>query len=324
MRAMLFALLASGCQYMIGLEDTKTRPDAPPPPIDSPADATVGPPVTVGDGADNALVVETVVYTDGTRTALAMAVLSGSTMLHVADATGFANGDEILIMQMTGTNAGQHETVDVMSTLSTQLLTTPLRYSYEGKVQVVKVPNYTTVTVKNGGVLTARPWDGDTGGIVFFRAKDSLSVEQGGAITANELGFAGGDGGNGGVGGAGATGGNGGFRANCPVCGLAGANGGPAAPGTIMTAADGGPGVQHQMCTGGTGGKGGVYGDDGQPGTPASTGEGPGGGAAGGIGGANATTNVATRPLLGGGGGGGLGGIGGRGGGGGGGGGGSW
>jgi hypothetical protein len=316
MRVVLLALLATGCQYLIGVDDTKLRPDGPGP--DAAADAPPGPPISVGTGKDGALSVSTVVYTDDVRTTLAMAVLSGSTMLHVADATGFAMGDEIVVMQMTGANAGQHETVVVESTLSTQLLVTPLEYSYEGKVQIIRVPNYAMVTVMDGGVITAHAWDGATGGVVFFRASSGLVVEQGGAISATELGFAGGAGGNGGIGGSGATGGNGGGRVDCPGlgCGINIAQGGAAQDGSMMTAAAGGPGVASQKCAGGMGGNGGVYGDDGQPGVVGDAGEGPGGGGGGGGGGLNATT-VATHPLLGGGGGGGTGGAGGRGGGGG-------
>ncbi len=60
--------------------------------------------------------------------------------------------------------------------------------------QVVRVNHYTDVTVQSGGVLSAPAWDGNTGGILVFRASGRLTVEAGGLIEATGRGFRGGEG----------------------------------------------------------------------------------------------------------------------------------
>jgi hypothetical protein len=61
--------------------------------------------------------------------------------------------------------------------------------------QVIRVPHFRNVTVHDGGVLTAHPWDGKTGGVVAFRASGVVSVLAGGSIDASGKGFRGGQGG---------------------------------------------------------------------------------------------------------------------------------
>ena len=48
--------------------------------------------------------------------------------------------------------------------------------------QVVRIPNYTNVTVS--GVLACHPWNGFTGGILVFRANGTVTVNASGFITA--------------------------------------------------------------------------------------------------------------------------------------------
>ena len=61
--------------------------------------------------------------------------------------------------------------------------------------QVIRVPNYTDVTVQSGGVLTVNAWDGSTGGVMFFRATGAVDVQSGGELTVAGRGFTGGAGG---------------------------------------------------------------------------------------------------------------------------------
>ena len=59
-----------------------------------------------------------------------------------------------------------------------------------GNVQVVRVPQYTNLTIESGAAVTAAPWDGETGGIIALHVQHDLTVD--GAIDASALGFRGG------------------------------------------------------------------------------------------------------------------------------------
>lgn len=47
-------------------------------------------------------------------------------------------------------------------------------YSVNGKAQLVRVPQYSTLTVQNGGAISATPWNGSTGGIVAVVAESAV------------------------------------------------------------------------------------------------------------------------------------------------------
>jgi hypothetical protein len=313
-KTLALLLLLAGCQKILGFHDTKLEPDATvDAPPDSPPDAPP-PPVDVGSGGDGDLMVTGTTMTDSVATALTAAVGANSTLLHVADVTGFDAGDEVVIFQMTGTTAGVHETNRVASTAPSQiLLASQLRESYgaDGAVQIIRVPNYHNVTVLSGGVLTARAWDSTlgVGGVVFFRATGTVDVQTGGALTAEALGFAGGSGGQPGTGGTGGTGGLGGGHVACPAgglgCNVAAAAGPPGGPGQLGGGGlPGHPGhAAGNNCSTGAGGAGALFGADdammfaGNPGAGVVA-------ADLGTGGTNPSA-LATTPILGGGGGGG-------------------
>lgn len=61
--------------------------------------------------------------------------------------------------------------------------------------QVIRVPHYRNVTVQAGGLLTAHPWDGSTGGILLFRASGIFEVQSGGSVSLDGKGYRGGNGG---------------------------------------------------------------------------------------------------------------------------------
>lgn len=315
MKAPLLALLATGCQYLVGIESTKVRPDGPPADvqdIDAAIDAPPPPMVLIGDGADGPLNVTGIAYTDDVRTTLTQPVLASNSMLQVASAAGFFIGDEVLVMQMDGPNRGQYETTTVMSTLSTQILVGPLVNSYESSVQVIRVPNYSAVTIVDGGVLTGHAWDGATGGVVAFRVAGVFEIQVGGKLVADGLGFVAGDGGAGATGGAGGNPGGGGAKAACAIgCSQAtpsiGADGG-AGQLVDITGAPGQPGVNAgQYCRGGSGGRGGITRPNAVDGDPGVVGAGFGAGTLASQAGTNTTVTI-RRPLFGGGGAGGDGG----------------
>ena len=106
-------------------------------------------------------------------------------------------GDQVLVIQMTGNGAGQYELATVTSAGSGVIsLASPLQHTYTtggaSRAQVLKVFQYRNVTVRNGGELTSRQWDGNTGGIIAFKVRDQLTVESGGQVSAFANGFPGG------------------------------------------------------------------------------------------------------------------------------------
>lgn len=214
-----------------------------------------------GTGADGSLTVSTSVKTDGTKTGVSTTSNAAQAVVSVTATTGFANGNEVLIIQMTGTGAGNYETKKISSIgAGTLTMTANLTNTYtndaSSKAQVIKVPNYTTVTVSSGGTITADAWNGTTGGVVFFRATGTVNIQSGGTITVANLGGAAGSAGTGGGGSAGGAGGAGGSGCpSCPCSGGAGVAGATAAAGTAGTSGGAGGGAGGgAISTGGTNG----------------------------------------------------------------------
>jgi hypothetical protein len=151
-----------------------------------------------GDGSDGDLTVPAsqTQYTDNIRQAVAANANSGQNQISVVNGVSFAVGDEILIIQMQGVGAGNHEFAIVGAingnalTLQDFLINT---YTAGGnsKAQVLRVPHYHHVTVENSGVLTAHAWNGSTGGIVAFRASGEVRLQDG-VIDVAGKGFTGG------------------------------------------------------------------------------------------------------------------------------------
>ncbi len=145
--------------------------------------------LTVGDG-------ETL-FVDEARYVLSLFAKAGDPWVPYYSMPGFGVGDEILIMNVLGDGMGTHEVRTIAVVLPDHLLLdAPLENDYGGfsaKAIVQKVPYFGDVVVENGGTISAHPWDGDTGGIVFFRA-ENLTIEAGGIIDATALGFRSGEG----------------------------------------------------------------------------------------------------------------------------------
>lgn len=149
--------------------------------------------VNTGTGADGPLTVSSPTTIDGTRSGCTGA--AGSTSLSVTNTTGFAAGQAVLIVQMQGSGAGTWEENTVATVGGAALtLTSPLAGSYSStgsdRAQVLKVPQYTTVTVSSD--LGASAWDGTTGGILAFKATGAVTVQAGGRLTVAGRGFRGG------------------------------------------------------------------------------------------------------------------------------------
>lgn len=152
-----------------------------------------------GDGADGPLNITANPTAVNIYAALGASASAGLNSITLASNPGFLANQEILIHQTQGTGAGAWETVRIASVSSNILtLRTPLLNNYtqggNSHVQVVRVPNYTNVTVQSGAVLSAQAWSGNVGGILAFRANGTVTVQPGGLIVADLKGFRGGSG----------------------------------------------------------------------------------------------------------------------------------
>ena len=189
---------------------------------------------------------------------------SGSTgdgTITVDDTTPFAVGDEVLVWNVQGTDAGVHAFHFIVGmgtgTLSVE---PPLTADFDATdtVLVQRVPHYSTVAVT--GALEPDAWDGASGGLVVFRATGAVSVS--GSIDASGAGYVGGDG-------------TLGHREDATGGGTH--SGGPSAATLLGRAVDSGGGARLQSTDSRACGGGGGYGTAGEDGDapfPAATPEG--------------------------------------------------
>ena len=164
-------------------------------------------------GKDGALTVGVANTVVNSYTTLSVGAVAGATTLSVASAAGITVGDVLLVYQAQGAtigtgntsaygavtalgNAGRYEYVSVAAvsgttiTLGTACDTTPLRFSYNSGAQVVRVPQYSSLTVNGGASIVAQAWNGSTGGVVAAIVDGTATVN--GSINANAAGFRGG------------------------------------------------------------------------------------------------------------------------------------
>ncbi|MGE0882031.1 MAG: beta strand repeat-containing protein [Blastocatellales bacterium] len=129
------------------------------------------------------------------------------------DVSTLTAGDLILIIQMAGASinnsnsinygsvtnlnsAGRHEFVTVNQVQGNTITINPpcggLRFSYSvnGRTQVIRVPQYTKLTINSGASLTAPAWNGVIGGIVVAHVENNAIIN--GNIDVSGLGFRGG------------------------------------------------------------------------------------------------------------------------------------
>jgi uncharacterized repeat protein (TIGR01451 family) len=130
-----------------------------------------------------------------------------------AAALGATPGDLLLIIQMQGAtintadtptygnvtsynNSGTYEFVTVFSIAGNTINLPPCsgalqhNYTASGHVQVVRVPQYTTLTINAGASITAPAWNGTIGGVAAVHVQNTTTVN--GAIDVTGLGFRGG------------------------------------------------------------------------------------------------------------------------------------
>lgn len=143
-------------------------------------------------------------------TTLSTGVSSGTGSITLSSAAGVTAGDVLMLYQAQGAtistsnsdiygavtalgNAGRYELVNVFGvsgntiTLSPACSGTLLRYSYSAGAQVIRVPQYTAVTINSGATLSVSAWNGSTGGVMPLLVQNALTVN--GTISANNAGF---------------------------------------------------------------------------------------------------------------------------------------
>lgn len=127
--------------------------------------------------------------------------------IEVQDASFLSVGDRVLIIQMKGAdintsntaafgtvtnynNCGYYEFATVTSLSGNEVgFQYQLLHAYEvtGKVQLIRVPQYTNVTVTN--TLTAQDWNGNTGGVLVLEVSGTVTLNA--PISVSGKGFRG-------------------------------------------------------------------------------------------------------------------------------------
>lgn len=156
-------------------------------------------------------------------TSMSSDVSAGSMAVSVTSTVGFSAGDLIYIIQMQGAtvncypesvnpnnsmpmsfnygsivsynNAGHNEVQEIASITGNNLnLNCALNHNYTaaGKVQVIRVPRYSSLTITSTGIITCPQWNGTTGGVIAIEVDGSTTINTGGKIDASSLGFRGG------------------------------------------------------------------------------------------------------------------------------------
>gem|GEM_PF-1666088 len=167
----------------------------------------------LGTGRDGALSVTTANTTINVYASITANAAASATTISVDSTTGFAAGQLVMLWQTTGLTTmqaprGTQTTIDLSSSGvghyefariesvnamgNTLVLTLPIVDAYAlGKAQLIRVPEYTTVTLSGAGtIVPAQTWNGSKGGVVTFFATGA--VTNGGVIAADAAGFRGG------------------------------------------------------------------------------------------------------------------------------------
>jgi hypothetical protein len=171
-------------------------------------------------GVDGALTVNVAGTVLNRYTRLTNNVAAGATQVRITSTANLtdptygalATGDLLLVIQMRGAtidttnavaygnvtalnNAGRYEFVRVTSIASaTRVNVNALQYSYtaNGNVQVIRVPQLTSLTINSPGTIVAPAWNGTTGGVVALHVQGATTINTAGGIDVSGLGFRGG------------------------------------------------------------------------------------------------------------------------------------
>src|SRR5262249_44913081 len=132
----------------------------------------------------------------------------GDSQVVLTTPAGFVAGDAVMLLQVGGVStpdagdpldidlgplgAGAWELHRVAAIDGGRLvLDGPLSGGFEGVAsQVIRLPEYTSVDVMDGGRIAARPWDGATGGVLALLAAGTVTID--GRLDADGAGLRGG------------------------------------------------------------------------------------------------------------------------------------
>ena len=107
---------------------------------------------------------------------------------------GLNIGDEVILIQLQGPNAGNYEFLQIARiefSTNTVFFSTTISKTYDpsgGKVMLQRVPRYRNLTVN--GTMTANAFDGDIGGVFVVKVLNQVNIN--GTIDMNGKGFRGG------------------------------------------------------------------------------------------------------------------------------------
>jgi hypothetical protein len=230
--------------------------------------------IIIGTGKDGVLVVNGTMTMPGPFTSVVGTNLAGTNVLNVSSTNGFAPFDLILIIAMQDSNTnfsqnvtGTYEFQRISGITNNALIFyAPLSNSYRiyqpgVQIQVINVPEYTSVTVN--GTLTAPAWNGTNGGILALLCQSNVFIGQNGLITMDGAGYRGGAGQQTGSGTTGFQGesviGIGGLSNMFNSTGAGGGSGASGSAGGGGYGSTGGGGyVQNPVCNSSVGGQGGA------------------------------------------------------------------
>ena len=167
--------------------------------------------VSAGDGSDGVLTVTGLTQPNSYYSIQNTTLGSGSTAFVLDTVTGLAAGDKVLVWQMQhygdSALAGKmiYTTIDSINQGTATATTTDnitwgmMSADYDNDsahtAQLVKIPQYTSVTINNGGVMAPGRWDGQKGGILVVECQNNFTVNTGGYLVGDGMGFRGGHGG---------------------------------------------------------------------------------------------------------------------------------
>lgn len=167
-------------------------------------------------GKDGAVTVTTANTVINNYYTIAANLNVNDTTITLNNVTGLTTGDVLMIYQAQGAtitstdsaaygtvtalnNAGNYEFVSVRSiagnTVTINAICTPgLRFAYTatGKIQAVRVPQYSSLTVSGAGTIVATAWNGTSGGIVAAFVQNAATISVAGGINVSNQGFRGG------------------------------------------------------------------------------------------------------------------------------------
>jgi hypothetical protein len=134
-----------------------------------------------GDGTDGNLTISV-----NTTEAPIDSACTGTQGAYTLSATNaaFAAGQQILVHQSQGANAGTWQRTSIVSyTAGTITTADALSINFVSGAQVRTLPKYGNVTVNNGVTWTCKAWNGTVGGIMAFLCNGTLTIT--GNINAN-------------------------------------------------------------------------------------------------------------------------------------------